>query len=184
MGQYTKAVVRNIKNLRDYAKEITALVNEYMVQPIKRLTISKEVYEDGMLIGYVYTLVRYTPASDNGKLRGQLVGVLNVFGVQCISAILDQTELITSERGEIDRSLVLEMAKKADISRVRGKVRKVRASFTDEGRFRIAHERASKFAAFVTQNLMEGALLGESADSLRHRLRNIDLLWEKFRSAG
>lgn len=184
MGEYAKTLVRNIKNFRDYAKELTALVNEYMVMPIKRAAISKEVYEDGVMIGYVYTLLRFTPATDGGKLRGQLVGVLDVFGVQCISAILDQTELLSPERGEIDRSVVLEMAKKADISKVRGKVRQVRAAFADEGRFRIAHERASKFAAFVARDLLEGALMGESTDSLRHRLRNIDSIWEKFRNAG
>ncbi len=182
MDRHPKTITDRIESLKDYARHISALVNEYMIQPVQRMIVSRELYEDAMLIGYVSTLLRYVPAADGGRMRGQLVGVLNVFGIQCVSAILDQTELTSDERGEIDRSLVLEAAKKADISRVRGTVRQISASFGNETRFRIAHERAAKFATYVTQDLMMGAIMGEGQDALQHRLRNIDLLWEKFKN--
>lgn len=181
MDRNPQTITKRIANIRDFARDMAQIVNEYLVMPAQRMLLSREIYEDAMLIGYVYTLLRFTPASDNGRMRGNLVGVLNVFGVQCVSAILDQTELVTTERGEIDRSLVLEVAKKSDISRIRGTVRQISAQFGSETRFRIAHERGAKFAAFVTRDLMMGALMGEGNDALRHRLRNIDLLWEKFR---
>lgn len=182
MGRYTQTVIRNIGSAKDFAKGMLGAIDDYLIAPLQKLAISRELYDDALLIGYVYALIRHTPASDGGKLRGQLVGVLNIFGVQCLDAIMDQSNLVTAERGEIDRSLVLEMAKSSDTSKVKGRIKEFKAAFPSENRFRIAHDRGAKFAAFVVRNLFEGAIVGESQDSLRLRLRNMDALWERFRN--
>jgi hypothetical protein len=118
------------------------------------LALSGKLLADAAFLSYVYMITRYVPTTDSGVVRGTLAGLLAQFKVNYLIPMNDMRFLTTDERGEVDRDKVMSGFKRANVSRARGAIRQFRLTMKGEGRWRLAHNVATKFMLYVLGKVM------------------------------